>query len=86
MRTAVEHRAHHVRMCVGGREGNRVDGEISVLILGSVSSNGELYDELSGRLAKAARMFGSLHQSIFVNNSLSVKTHQCVYLCTLVVW
>ena len=36
--------------------------------LGSINSNdGKLYAELSGWLAKAARMFGCLHQCIFVN-------------------
>ena len=53
--------------------------------LGSIISNdGELYAELSGRLAKAAKMFGSLRQSIFTNKSLSVKARRCVYLSTVV--
>ena len=53
--------------------------------LGSIISNdGELYAELSGRLAKAAKVFGSLHQSIFTNRSLSVEARRCVYLSTVV--
>ena len=53
--------------------------------LGSIiSNNGELYAELSGRLAKAAKMFGSLRQSIFTNGSLSVEARRCVYLSTVV--
>ena len=54
--------------------------------LGSIiSDDGELYAELTGQLAKAAKMFGSLHQSIFTNKSLSVKVRRCVYLSTVVV-
>ena len=53
--------------------------------LGSIISNdGELYTELSDRLAKAAKMFGSLRQSIFTNRSLSVEARRCVYLSTVV--
>ena len=53
--------------------------------LGSIISNdGELYPELSGRLAKVAKMFGSLRQSIFTNRSLSVEACRCVYLSTVV--
>ena len=53
--------------------------------LGSISSNdGELYAELSGRLVKAAKMFGSLRQSIFANKSLSVEARRCVYFSTVV--
>jgi len=48
--------------------------------LGSIiSSDGDLYAELSGRLAKAAKMFGCLRQSIFVNQSLSVAAFIAVY-------
>ena len=32
-----------------------------------ISSDGDLYMELSGWLAKEAKMFGYLRQSIFVN-------------------
>ena len=53
--------------------------------LGSIISNdGELYAELSGQLAKAAKMFGSLRQSICTNKSLSVEARRCVYLSTVV--
>ena len=41
-----------------------------------------MYEDLSGRLAKAAKMFGCLRQSIFVNQS--IETRQCVYLATIV--
>ena len=39
---------------------------------------------MSGRLAKAAKMFECLRQSIFANKSLSVDTRRCVYLATVV--
>ena len=46
-------------------------------------SDGDLYEELSGWLAKAAKMFGCLRQSMFVNQSLSIETRRCVYLATV---
>jgi len=53
--------------------------------LGSIiSSDGDLYGELSGRLAIAPKMFGCLRQSIFVNQLLSIKTRRCVYIATVV--
>ena len=48
-----------------------------------------MFGELSGRLAKAAKMFGSLFQSIFINESLSVETRQQQYMvcvCTMSAW
>ena len=51
----------------------------------SISSDGELQVEVSRRLAKAAGMFGCFCQSIFANQFLSVHTHRCVYLATVVV-
>ena len=49
-----------------------------------ISNDGKLYAELSGQLVKAAKMLGCLCQSIFVNKSLSVGAHKCVYLSTVV--
>ena len=46
-----------------------------------ISNDGELCAELSGQLARVARMF---RQSIFANKSLSVSVHRCVYLSTVV--
>ena len=60
-----------VPLTVEGREVGLVE---QFQYLGStISNDGELYVELSGRLAKAAKMFGSLRQSIFTNRSLSVE-------------
>lgn len=51
--------------------------------LGStISNDGELHGEVSGQLAKAARLFGCLRQSIFVNKSLSLDTRR--YLAIVV--
>ena len=53
--------------------------------LGScISSDGELVKEVSGRLAKAARMFGCLRSSIFVNGSLFIAIKRCVYTAIVV--
>ena len=65
------------------------DGFIDVVedfqYLGScISSDGELDMELSGHLAKAAKMFGCLHSSIFVNGSLSIAIKRCVYTAIVV--
>ena len=71
-----------VRVCVRAGVMELVE---SFQYLGSIiSSNGDLYEELSGRLAKAAKMFGCLRQSIFVNQSLSIETRRCAYLATVV--
>ena len=67
-----------------------VEGGVMELVesfqyLGSIIiSNEDLYEELSGRLAKAAKMFGCLCQSNFVNQLLSIETCRCVYLATVV--
>ena len=65
------------------------DGFIDVVedfqYLGScISSDGVLDMELSGHLAKAAKMFGCLHSSIFVNGSLSIAIKRCVYTAIVV--
>ena len=39
---------------------------------------------MSGRLAKAAKMFGCLRSSIFVNGSLSIAIKRCVYTAIVV--
>ena len=53
--------------------------------LGSyISSDGELDVEVSGHLAKAAKMFGCLRSSIFVNGSLSIAIKRCVYTAIVV--
>ena len=53
--------------------------------LGScISSDGELDKEVSGRLAKAAKMFGCLRSSIFANGSLSIAIKRCVYTAIVV--
>ena len=66
-------------------QGGDVDLVEGFQYLGSIISNdGELYAELSGWLAKAARMFGCLQQLILANKSLSVGVHRCVYLSTVV--
>ena len=53
--------------------------------LGScTSSDGELDKEVSGRLAKAARLFGCLHSSIFVNGNLCIATKRCAYTAIVV--
>ena len=49
------------------REGGRGNIERFQYLGSVICSNGELYDELSGWLAKAAKVFGSLRQSISVN-------------------
>ena len=65
-------------LCYPERRDNRLGGRISVFRCSIISIDGELYGELSGKLAKAAKMFGS------VNESLSVETCRCVYLSTVV--
>ena len=53
--------------------------------LGSyISSDGELDVEVSGCLAKAAKMFGCLCSFIFVNGSLSIAIKRCVYTAIVV--
>ena len=52
--------------------------------LGScISRDGEISREVSKCLAKAARMFGCLCSSLFVNKSLSIDTKRCVYIATV---
>jgi len=51
-------------------EGSNKLGGGKFQYLGSIINNdGELYGELSGWLSKAVKMFGSIHQFIFVNES-----------------
>ena len=65
------------------------DGFIDVVedfqYLGScISSDGELDVEVSESLAKAAKMFGCLRSSIFVNGSLSIAIKRCVSMAIVV--
>ena len=71
------------------------DGFISLVqdfhYLGSyINRDGELSREVSEHLANAARMFGCLCSSIFVNKRLSIDTKRYVYvanvLSTLLHW
>ena len=48
-----------------------------------ISRDWQLSREASKCLAKAARMFGCLHSSIFGNKSLSIDTKRCVYFATV---
>ena len=51
------------------------------------SRDGELSREVSEHLAKAARMFGCLCSSIFVNKRLPINTKRCVYIVTILsIW
>jgi hypothetical protein len=64
-------------VCVAG-------GSIEVVgkftYLGSViADDGELNEEVSCRLAKAARAFGCLRRSVFQNSRLSISTKRAVY-------
>jgi len=65
-------------------EGGVLDLVESFKYLGSIiSSDGDLYGKLSGGLAKAAKMFGCLRQSIFFNQSLFIETPRRAYLAAI---
>ena len=61
-------------------EGGSIEMVEDFPYLGSnISSDGELKKEISCRIAKAARAFGSLRKSIFQDQNLSVSTKRAVY-------
>ena len=63
-------------------------GEIEMVnkftYLGSVVSNdGDFFEDIKCRLAKASRVFGCLRLSIFANSNLSLGTKRAVYQTTV---
>jgi hypothetical protein len=57
----------------------------SFTYLGSIiTQDGRLESELSSRIAKAARAFGCLRESIFTSCKLSTDTKRCVYKAVVI--
>ena len=53
--------------------------------LGSIiTQDGQLESELSSRIAKAARAFGCLRESIFTSRKLSTDANKCVYKAVVI--
>ena len=52
--------------------------------LGSIlSSNGDVMEDVKGRIAKASRVFGCLGYAVFSNPTLSISTKRAVYWATV---